>query len=164
MVPLTDGDILAVGDQSPLVLRKIGTTGEVRWRRRFWKWLDGPDAAALAGGGSCVVSSEYPGTSDTQELHLLRLNADGAVQKQTRFHGHAAVVATGPSGACAVFYYDYLPGKMEEARYHLTVFDASFNQQWTEGIPSTIAGRSGMSWYLIALRDGYLAGGNCLER
>jgi len=159
MVPLTDGDILALGDQSPLVTQKISPTGDVRWRRRFWKYLDLPDAAAVGQGESCVVSSEYPRTPDTQELHLLRLNADGMLQQQTRFHGHVAVVAPGPSGSCAVFYYDYLPRKMEEARYHLTVFDASFRQQWTKDIPTTIAGRSGMTWYLIALRDGYLAGG-----
>ncbi len=159
VVPLTDGDILAVGDQSPLVIQKISPTGQVRWRRRFWKWLDGPDAAAVAEGGSCVVGSEYPRTSDTHKLHLLRLGADGALRQQTRFHGHLAVVAAGPSGSCSVFYYDYLPRKMEEARYHLTVFDASFKQQWTEDIPSMIAGRSGMNWYLITLRDGYLAGG-----
>jgi hypothetical protein len=159
MFPLTDGDILAVGDQSPLVIQKISPTGEVRWRRRFWKWLNSPHAAAMAEGGSCVVSSEYPRTSDTQELHLLRLDAHGALRQQTRFHGHLAVAAAGPSGSCAVFYYDYLARKMEDARYHLTVFDASFTQQWTKDIPSTIAGRSGMSWYLIALHDGYLAGG-----
>jgi hypothetical protein len=159
MIPLTDGDLLVVGDQSPLVIEKMSSDGQIRWQRRLWKWLDVPDAAAFGRGESCVVTAEYPRTSDTQRLHLFRLDATGALRKQTEFHGHAAVVATGPDKSCAVFYYDYLPGKIEDARYHLTVFDASLTRQWTKDIPSTTAGRSGMNWYLVALRDGYLAGG-----
>ena len=68
-----------------------------------------------------------------------------------------------PDDSCAVFYYDYLPGKMEDARHHSAVFDASLTRQWTKDIPSTTAGRSGMSWYLVASRDGYLAGGTALN-
>jgi len=158
VIPLADGDLLAVGDQSPLVVEKIRPNGEVRWRRRFWKWLDVPSAAAMQDGASCVASSEYPGTPDIKQLHLLRLDAAGALQRETKSHGHLATVAAGPDGACAVFSYDY-PRGIEAARYHLTVFDASLRQLWTRDIPTNVAGPYGMEWYLIALRDGYLASG-----
>ncbi len=159
VIPLTDGDLLTVGDQSPLVIEKISPTGEVRWQRRFSKWLDVLDAVAMPDGGSCVVSSEYPRNFHRQELHLLRLDASGSLQAQTRLYGHLAKVAAGSSGSCAVFSYDYLPEKMEHARHRLTVFNASLTRKWTRDIPSTIAGISGENWYLIPLRDGYLASG-----
>ncbi|MGC9972174.1 MAG: hypothetical protein ABSE56_16465 [Bryobacteraceae bacterium] len=163
IVPLADGDLLAVGDQSPLAVQKLSPAGEIRWQRRFWKWLTVPQAAAMEEGESCIVSSAYPRTSDPQELHLLRLDKNGALQRQARFHGHLGAVAAGPAGACAVFYYDYQPGKMLEARYHLAVFDRSFTRQWTRDIPPSVAGRTGEPWCLIALRDGYLASGTAWD-
>jgi hypothetical protein len=69
-----------------------------------------------------------------QQLHLLRLDAAGSLRRQMRFHGHLATTAAGPSGACAIFYYDY-PRGMEAAHYHLAVFDASFKREWTRDSP-----------------------------
>lgn len=158
VAPLADRNLLVVGDQDPLVVEKLSPNGEVRWRRRFSKWLDGPSAAAMEDGRSCVVAGEYPRTSATQHLHLLRLDAAGALVRETRLRGYVATVAAGPSGACAVFGYDFPPG-MDAAHYHLTVLDTNFKREWTRDIPTDIAGPNGMGWYLIALRDGYLAAG-----
>ena len=158
VAPLADRNLLVVGDQDPLVVEKISPNGEVRWRRRFWKWLDGPSAAAMEDGKSCVVAGEYPRPTATQQLHLLRLDAVGALERETKLRGYVATVAAGPNGACAVFGYDFPPG-MDAAHYHLTAFDTNFKREWTRDIPPDIAGPIGMEWYLVALRDGYLAAG-----
>lgn len=154
IVPLSDGDFVAVGEQSPLLLVKLSPTGEIRWRRRFWQGFRLISVAALDEGRSRVVTSSTPG-------HLLefQLDAKGLLLRQTRGRGDPGDAAADRERRYAVFSGDLDPRDGRRARYRLTLFDAALRRQRTSEIPPEIAGPYGRSSYFVALRDGYLAAG-----
>jgi hypothetical protein len=149
LIALSDGHFLAMGDQSPMVLLKLDSTGKIEWKRRFPSAWTPPSGASTANGGACVLSSGYLAPL----MHLMRLDERGHVHFQTKFHGRNGIVAGGPSDSCAVLY-STGTADHNRIRFHLVLFDSSLNHKWSITIP--IASYVGGSFHLASLTDGWV--------
>lgn len=59
LVALSDDQFLVLGDQSPMVIIRISSDGDIVWRRTFPSHWVLPSGAALDNGSSCIVSPDY---------------------------------------------------------------------------------------------------------
>jgi hypothetical protein len=149
LTALSDGHLLAMGDQSPMVLLKLDLTGKIEWKRRFPSTWVLPSGASTEHGGACVLSSGYL----APWMHLMRLDAEGNVQFQTKFQGRNGIVVHGPSDSCAVLY-STGTSSHNRIRFHLALFDSSLKQKWSMIIP--VASYVGGSFHLASLTDGWV--------
>jgi hypothetical protein len=149
LIALSDGDFLSMGDQSPMMLLKVDSTGKIKWKRRFPANWTLPSGASTEHGGACVLSSGYL----VPWMHLMRLDEEGNVQSQTKFQGRNGIVTSGPSGSCAVLYSAGTSNR-NRMRFHLALFDSSLRQNWFMTIP--VASYVGGSFHLASLADGWI--------
>ena len=153
LIALSDGHFLAMGDQSPMVLLRLAPGGKVEWSRRFRSNRTLPSGASTEHGGACALSSGY----SVPLMHLMRIDASGKVQFQTTSNGRNGVVASGPSGSCAVLFSTGTTNR-NRIRFNLKLFDSSLNQKWSIRIPvasyvgaSLILRRLGMAGQLLRI-------------
>jgi hypothetical protein len=147
-VSLRDDDFLAIGDQAPQIVVRIGSDGNVIWRRRFPSSWVLPSAAPLEGGAACIVSGGYA----KPWLHLIRLDKSGAVRRQTGIPARRGQAASGPDSVCAVLY-DREP-HYSSGQFFLATFDNSLHRVWTTAVK--FPAPQGGVYHLLRLRDGYL--------
>lgn len=147
-IALSDGHFLAMGDQSPMVLLKLDSTGKIEWKRRFPSTWTLPSGAAREHGGACVLNSSYL----APWMHLMRLDENGNVRFQVKFQGLNGIVGAGPSNTCAVLY-STPSANHYRMPFHLALFDSSLKQKWSVTIP--VASYEGGSFNLASLSDGW---------
>jgi hypothetical protein len=148
LIALSDGHFLAMGDQSPMVLLRLDSTGKIEWTRRFPSTWTLPSGVSTDHGGACILSSGYL----SPWMHLMRLDESGKVHFQTKFQGWDGIVAAGPSDTCAVLYSTGTANR-NRIRFHLALFDSSLHQKWSVAIP--VASYVGGSFHLASLMDGW---------
>ena len=149
LTALSDGHFLAMGDQSPMVLLRLDPAGKVEWSRRFPANWTLPSGARTEHGGACVLSSGYL----VPWMHLMRIDESGKVRFQTSFKGWNGVVASGPSGSCAVLY-SIGTANRNRIRFNFKLLDSSLKQKWSITIP--VASYVGGSFNLASLTNGWV--------
>ncbi len=149
LLALSDNHFLAMGDQDPMVLIRLDTTGKIDWRRRFPSSWDLPSGAGLEHGAACVLSSGY----GVPWMHLMDLNDAGHVRFQIKFQGWNGVISAGPSDSCVALYSTGSP-KQNRIRFHIASFDSSLRQNWSTAMP--VDSPWGGSFFLASLKDGWV--------
>ena len=146
-VALDDGHFLVLGDQSPMVVIKVGGDGGILWRRTFPRDWVLPSATALVDGSSCIVSPDYK----QPLLHMIWIDKKGEVRHRGQLAGRRSQAAS-QGEVCTVLYSqsasDY------RSKYLLTSFDRNFNRAWTVGVLDSAP--SGGVYNLAAVADGYV--------
>ncbi|MGA9669037.1 MAG: hypothetical protein WBQ94_07510, partial [Terracidiphilus sp.] len=59
LLALSDNHFLAMGDQAPMAVIRLGPEGKIEWQRSFPSSWDGPAGASLGHGAACLLSSGY---------------------------------------------------------------------------------------------------------
>jgi hypothetical protein len=86
-------------------------------------------------------------------MHLMRIDESGKARFQTSFKGWNGVVASGPSGSCAVLY-SIGTANRNRIRFDFKLFDSSLKQKWSITIP--VASYVGGSFNLASLTNGWV--------
>lgn len=149
LVALSDNHFLAMGDQNPMVVIRLGAGGEIDWQRRFPSSWDLPSGAGLGHGAACVLSSGY----GVPWMHLMRIDDAGHVHSQIKFQGWNGVISSGTTDSCVALYSTGSP-KQNRVRFHLASFDSSLKQNWSVAMP--VDSPWGGSFYLASLKDGWV--------
>lgn len=147
LVALSDGQFLALGDQSPMVAIRISSEGDVVWRRTFSEIWVLPSGAALENGASCVVSSAYA----KPLLEVIWMDKLGSVRHRERIAARrSAAVSVGD--VCTILY-DREPAS-GKGEFYLTSFDSRFERVWTVPVVNSVP--LGGVYSVVAVSDGYI--------
>jgi hypothetical protein len=146
-VALGDGHFLLIGDQSPMVIKRLGSDGRLDWERTFpANWVL-PSAAALEDGSACIVSPDYKSAL----LHLIWIDKKGTVAHREQLAARRSQAAS-IDGSCTILY-DREPG-LRRGEFHLTSIDSHFNRAWTSDVLASAP--QGGVYGLAAVSDGYV--------
>jgi hypothetical protein len=145
---LSDQGFMVMGDQEPLIVIRIGPSGDLVWRKEFPKNWDLPSGAALENGAACIASPDY----NSPRVHLIQLDSLGNTRQRTVLAARRAEAVAGPAGRCVVLY-DRDPG-LKRGEFFLTSFDSTFRREWT--VPVQFAAPQGGVYNFLAVKDGYL--------
>jgi hypothetical protein len=147
LVGVSNDNFLVIGDQSPMVVIRIRSDGDIAWRRTFPSTWVLPSGAALEDGSSCIVSPDY----GKAILHLVWLDRLGVVRHREQIAARRSHAA-GSSGSCTVLY-DREPA-LTHGEFHITSFDQHFSRVWTT--PVLDSAPQGGVYDMAAVSDGYV--------
>jgi hypothetical protein len=145
---LSDEGFIVMGDQEPLIVIRVGPSGDLVWRKEFPKHWDLPSGAALENGASCIASGAYA----SPRIHVIQLDGSGNVRHRTALAAWRAEAVAGPDGRCVVLY-DREPD-LKRGEFFLTSLDSQFRREWT--VPVQFPAPQGGVFQFLALKDGYL--------
>ncbi len=145
-----DGSFLAVGDQEPLTLVKIGLDGKPTWRRSFSARYVLPETAVASNGDIYVVAQD----SVHHDLLLMRLDRNARLLRRVHLPAKQATVAASADG-CVLMYSAGYNGPANHV--FLGAYDQRLQPIWTKPTPFT--GYGGRTYELIGVRGGYVAAG-----
>jgi hypothetical protein len=151
-VGLANGDLLLGGGLGDLLT--FDPNGVSRWKKSFVQpILENSDAAVLSDRNICISAWAATRQRLLNKIRVMRLGQQGDVLHTADIDALRGQVAAGPDGSCAVLY-DRAPS-IYKGEYYLTLFDRSFNRQWTVPVPHSSA--SGAEFDLISRAEGSLA-------
>jgi hypothetical protein len=143
-----EDDFIVMGDQEPMIVIRIGPSGDLVWRKEFPRNWDLPSGAALKNGASCIASPAYA----APRIHVIQLDSLGNVRHRAAIAARRAETVAGPAGQCAVLY-DREPD-LKRGEFFLTSFDSTFRREWT--VPVRFPAPQGGVFQFLAVKDGYL--------
>jgi hypothetical protein len=145
---LSGQDFMVMGDQEPMVVIRIGPSGDIVWRKELPRNWVLPSGAALENGASCIASPAYA----APRIHVIQLDSFGSVRHRATLAARRAEAVAGPDGRCAVLY-DREPD-LKRGEFFLTSFDSTFRKEWT--VPVQFPAPQGGVFQFLAVKDGYL--------
>jgi hypothetical protein len=143
------GQFIAIGDQSPITLMKLGATGNQIWRRSFTSKFVLPDAAVSA-KGEIFVLSEGGG-----HVLLQLLDQTGRVLRSKGLAAKQGTVVANEDGGCTVLLSKKYGGR--DNRVYLVRLSQTLGEQ--SEIETPLVGWGGREYQLISSPRGHLAVG-----
>lgn len=144
------GQFIAAGDQQPLTLVKLDSSGKVLWRRAFSPKLVLPVVSVGPSGNIFVVSQ------GGSYILLQILDSSGRVLRSKRIDAKQGTVVADPEGGCSILFSKLEGG--EDNMVHLLALDQSLRQLHLVETP--LIGWDGRSYQLISTPRGHLVIGN----
>jgi hypothetical protein len=147
LVGAGSGQFIAAGDQAPLTLLKLDSTGSVLWKRAFSRRLVLPEVSVNSDGEVFVLSQ------GGRYLLLQVLDAAGGVRTSKQIAARQGTIAADPRGGCSILFSKGLGG--QENRVYLLTFDQALHQLHQTETP--LRGPGGRTYQLITTPQGHLA-------
>jgi outer membrane protein assembly factor BamB len=146
MIGIGRGEFIVAGDQEPLTLLKLDSTGRVLWRRSFSSKLVLPTVSAGSSGTIFLVSKNG-------SYNLLQVfDPAGRVVGSTRVAAEWADVAADAGGGCSVLFSNEWKGK--DRTVYLLTFDRSLRRVLQVATP--LRGQGGRTYHLVTTPRGHL--------
>jgi len=146
LVPLSDNHFLLIGDQAPMVVRRLRADGALAWSRMLPRDWVLPSAAPLEHGAACVASPDYR----RPVAHMIWIDANGIISHKVQLAANRSAAASS-NGFCTVLF-DLQTAR--DSTFKLTSFDRSFNRVWTT--PVIASAPAGTVYGITAVSDGYI--------
>jgi len=154
MVGVGNDEFLAAGDQSPLTLLKLNSTGTVQWRHSYSGKLVLPTVSVGSSGTIYVLSQ------GGSYLLLQILDASGALLRLKRITGKQGMVVADAEGGCTILFTTGYGGR--DNPVHMLTLDRELKQLIR--IETPLDGWDGRSYALISSPRGHLIIGEIPQR
>src|SRR5581483_7076800 len=99
LVPLSDNHFLLIGDQAPMVVRRLRADGALAWSRMLPRDWVLPSAAPLEHGAACVASPDYR----RPVAHMIWIDANGIISHKVQLAANRSAAASS-NGFCTVLF------------------------------------------------------------
>jgi hypothetical protein len=150
MIGAGGGEFLAAGDQEPLTLIKLDSTGKLLWRRAFSPRLVLP-SVSIGSSGSIFVLSQ----GDAYIL-LQMLDSSGRVLRSKRISAKQGTVVADPVGGCSLLFSTLFGGSNKNKVYLMTL-DRDLHE--LSNVQTPLVGFGGRTYQLISSPRGHLIAG-----
>jgi len=139
-------DFIAAGDQEPLTLVKLESSGKVLWRRAFSPKLVLPTLSIGSSGSVFVLSQEG------NDIRLQMLDSSGLLLRSKRIAAKQGVIVADPGGGCSVLFSIGIGGK--DNKVFLMTLDPELRQ--LSRVQTPLVAWTGRTYQLISTPNGHL--------
>ncbi len=137
---------IAAGDQKPLTLVKVDSSGKVLWRRSFSNNLVLP-TVSVGGSGDIYIASQAGAY-----VLLQKLDASGQVLRSKRIAAKQGDVTADSNGGCTLLFTEGVGGK--DNKVHLLTLDADLHL--VSQVETPLVGWGGRTYHLISTLRGHV--------
>jgi hypothetical protein len=141
-------DFIAAGDQEPLTLVKLESSGKVLWRRSFSPKLVLPTVSIGSSGSVFVLSQE----DEDNDIRLQMLDSSGLLLRSKRIAAKQGVIVADPGGGCSVLFSIGIGGK--DNKVFLMTLNPELRQ--LSQVQTPLVAWTGRTYQLISTLHGHL--------